>query len=255
MADLTVDEYLAVIRKPRSQFIVLTDPLSGPVQLREPIDNSAGDKWIGLREVTYAVGWHNVSAALRNNTFAFNLGLNGQTVTIDIPDGWYNMTSLGDIIRANVPGGSGIAFSLNSATGYITTTISADSEEVNFGTCGPLFGYMVPQSSADGWMTGPGVYPAPHRPSFYSSAGPDLYVHLDQVNTTGNLFNGKPSTLLTTIEKANAVFSDYRSVVYEQPHYRKLQSGFLHELSLSLLDESGHVDMHSQRFSVILEIV
>ena len=35
-----------------STYIVLTDPFSGPTELKDVIDNTKGNKMVGLREIT-----------------------------------------------------------------------------------------------------------------------------------------------------------------------------------------------------------
>ena len=83
-----------------------------------------------------------------------------------------------------------------------------------------------------------------------------LYVHLEQLNTTGNFVNGAPSTLLTVVDiSRNPAFGSTGTVRFETLELRRLSGGFVSELKVTILDHTGAVlDNNLQLISVVLEI-
>ena len=74
-------------------YIVLANPLSGPVQLQKVIDNNKSDKVIALREITFTLNWLNISSALKNNVFLIRKA-DGLEEPVEVPDGYYNIELL-----------------------------------------------------------------------------------------------------------------------------------------------------------------
>mgnify|MGYP003551046959 CR=1 FL=1 len=75
-------------------YIVLANPLSGPVQLQKVIDNNKSDKVIALREITFTLNWMNISSALKNNAFLIRKGDGQVEEQVQVPDGYYNIELL-----------------------------------------------------------------------------------------------------------------------------------------------------------------
>ena len=66
-----------------------------------------------------------------------------------------------------------------------------------------------------------------------------LYIHLEQLNTSQNYFNGAPSTILAVIPVPNKEFGDIVTTRFEQPEYKYLQNGTIGELKLEVRDENN----------------
>ena len=82
-----------------------------------------------------------------------------------------------------------------------------------------------------------------------------LYVHLEQVNTSSNYFNGVPSTVIGVMPVVNKQFGD---IVYTRfyPEYRCLSNGTITELTIKVRDEHGNkIDNHGLPMSCVLEII
>lgn len=80
-------------------------------------------------------------------------------------------------------------------------------------------------------------------------------MHLDQVNTSGNILNGHNSTLLRHVPVCSEAFGETRTITYENPSFHRLSNGPIHKLTVRPLDEHGRsIDMHDLPYSVTLEI-
>jgi len=74
--------------------IVLTNLTGSTIHLGQPFDSCGASLCVGLREITYTIGWHNISTALDNNTFLVREGPNAAYRRIPVPDKYYNVDVL-----------------------------------------------------------------------------------------------------------------------------------------------------------------
>ena len=83
-----------------------------------------------------------------------------------------------------------------------------------------------------------------------------LYIHLKQLNTSHNYFNGTPSSVLSVIPVPNKVFGDIVLVRFEHPVYELLTSDAITELTLEVRDGNNIlIDNHRLPISAVLEIL
>ena len=81
------------------------------------------------------------------------------------------------------------------------------------------------------------------------------YVHLEQLNTTGNFVNRATSTLLTVVEISRNPPSVPQGQYAETLELKRLSGGFVSELKVTIRDHTGEVmDNNLQPISVVLEI-
>jgi hypothetical protein len=219
--------------------------LSGdPVPLRNIIDNIDGDTFVGLCEFTYVTGWYNVSEALGNNKFSFRPSSAGASTVITVPDGYYNVDTLSDVIT--VPGFSSI---MNTATGRVVFTLSDPNYQLNLKNMAGLWGF-----STTSWMGPTATYTADTSPKFFTKR--NLLVTLDQIITSDNNLNGYQSTLLQHIPTTGEAYSESRTVCYYKVEYCRLRGGYINELTLRILDDEN-IDTSAlcQPFSATIEII
>jgi hypothetical protein len=92
---------------------VLTSLSGSPVRLLNPINNAVQDLHVGLCEFTYTTGWVNISDALGNNKFAVRPSAAAASTTWTVPDGYYSVDTLKELIQERLPGFSA---TMNNAT-------------------------------------------------------------------------------------------------------------------------------------------
>lgn len=223
--------------------VVLTNLTGSPVQLKQALDCSCG---VGLREITYTVGWHNISDALKNNTFVVREGPDARIRDVFVPDGYYNVDVLAGVMEEALPG---LAVKNNVATGRVSLVLTNENWQLALGLLGPILGFTPNR----GWLS-KGTHIADSCPTFLNHRA--LFVHLDQLNTSGNILNGHNSTLLRHIPVGGVAFGETRTITYENPPFHRLSNGPIQELTVRILDEHGHsIDMHDLPYSVTLEII
>ena len=153
-------------------FIVLLDTLNGPIELNPPIDNSEGNKLVGLREITYTAGWYNISKELDNNTYIIRNSLNEEEF-VTIRDGYYNLELLEKFINRKV---KGFKLDYDFATGLITMVLPAGNI-YNFLNLADIFGGESKFYSA-------GTIFLKKSPQFYTNKA--ILVNLAPINTNSN---------------------------------------------------------------------
>ena len=226
-------------------YIVLLDPLFSPVQLQQVIDNSKSDKLVGLREITFTAGWHNISKALGNNTYVLRTTEGDERVKLS--DGYYNVELLEKQINTKI---EGFKLDYNVATGYITVVIPTYKGTMNFLKLSEIFG------GSSGWF-GSGSHVCKNVPQFYSQKA--ILVHLDQINTSENILardtTGSPSTLLRIVPTNDEEMGQITTATFIKPQFCKLCEGYINELTISILDIFGNkININNNYICITLEI-
>ena len=75
-----------------------------------------------------------------------------------------------------------------------------------------------------------GIYTGDRPVNFAKSK--ELRLHLEQLNTTDNLVDGAPSTLLSSIGVGCRVFGNIETARIMHPEFKKLQAGSISELKV-----------------------
>ena len=174
---------------------------------------------VALCELTYYHRWFNIGAELLNNKVS-----DGGTV-LDIPDGYYNVCELDE--EACRP--LGAELSLHDPTGRLQ--LSAEKLLDLNGGLAKLLGFSRR-------TFGPGeshIADEPQRLAIHR----EIYVHLAEVSTSENIHNGCPSTLLKSIPVENERCGGGRTEAFPVLQYKRLASGPLSQLTLTILDTSG----------------
>ena len=82
----------------------------------------------------------------------------------------------------------------------------------------------------------------------------ELRVFLDQINTTNNFLDGKPSTLLGIVPVSNKPFGKVVSCRFEFPIFKKLINGCITELSVRITDQNNTV-LDNHDLPIIIEVL
>jgi hypothetical protein len=232
-------------KKMPSRREVLFNLSGGPVPLRNIIDNNVGDAYVGLCEFTYVTGWYNVSEALGNNKFSYRPSSTDATVTTAVPDGYYNVDTLSDVITAVVPGFSS---TINTATGRVILTLADPNYQLNQDILAKLWGF-----STASWLGPAATYTADTTPKFFIKR--NLLVVLDQINAANNQLNGFQSTLLRHIPTTGEAYGESRTVHFRNVEYCHLRGGIVNELTLRILDDNNtDISNLCAPFSATLEV-
>ena len=101
------------------------------------------------------------------------------------------------------------------------------------------------------WLTS-GTYVG-DRPVNFTNVR-NLYIHLEQINTSSTFVNGAPSNLLTTIGVGGHKFGDINTFKIKHPEFKCLQNGTIAQLKISVKDTNNHTIDTSLPISVTLEI-
>ena len=81
-----------------------------------------------------------------------------------------------------------------------------------------------------------------------------LYLYLNELNTTENLLNGKPSNLLEIITTERSSYCERETKEYISPRYKQLSKGFFENLHLTIKNEKDEL-VDFNELIVVLKIV
>ena len=212
--------------------------------LQQYMDNRDGGLRVGLRSITYTVGWYNIEAG---ESFSWK-GTSGPVNITKIPPGLYGFKQLQDIIEGIGPF---TQLKVNQVNGLITLTVDTGWEVLL--TDGLLSILGLDDGLGGVWLNA-GLYIGDHPVNFATTKV--LHINLEQVSSNSNISDGSPSTLLTTIGLGCHSFGDIATIQVEHPQFKCLSSGIITELKIVIRDNSGKIlDNHNLPISLTLEIV
>ena len=206
------------------------------INLDYTIDNSCGRLKVALHEIFFKVNWFNISERQGNNLINREDLVGNPLTNLIIPDGYYNFCK----IREKLSEFDVIA-KMNDANLKVTLTFSKLSKYYFAGGLASMLGFIKP-----------GIKPEKHLflvtkkgQSFEGQYPIDLsrnsilYVHLDQLSTDENLYDGKPSTVLRVLTSGSSAYCTYEVKSLSNLQFKKLTTGHFESLSLSIRDKEG----------------
>lgn len=202
------------------------------VDLQQYIDNRDGNKRIGLRSFTYCVGWYNVIDEYIQKT--------GERPH-RLPDGYYSFHQIADVFQS-----MNITLSVNETNG-IATLITTNELKISKGLKLMLGFSNKRRFAVNETHTGERCVDF----AIYKS----LFIHLEQINTSDNYFDGKPSNVLSVIPVENKEFGDITTVRFEHPEYKCLRNGAITELKIEIRDENNNKINNHLPINCVLEII
>lgn len=221
------------------------------VSLLQPIDNRGGHLQVGLRSITYTVGWHNVGVGegffWRSNDTE-NASWQHKKV---LDPGLWSFSLLKDLVESTITyHGMNVSLDVSKANGLITLTIPTGLEVQFTGGLSKVLGLDDP---LHGSVLDAGTYSGDRPVNFAMTQ--TLHVHLGQINTTHNMLDGAPSMLLAVLGVGKHSFGDIATMVFATPQYKRLSNGTVSELEVTICDDKGQlVDNHDLPISVVLEV-
>ena len=205
--------------------------LQKPCQLQNYIDNRDSTKMIGLKSITYWIGWYNVTGKQYLAT---------KSKRIDLEPGLYNFNDLRQIFSDE-----SVILSVNYTNGFVTLEIPSNKEiELSSGILS-LLGLKHGRLTAGKYIG--------HKMIDITKTK-ELRIFLDQINTTTNFLDGEPSTLLGSIPVSNKPFGQVASCRFEFPIFKKLINGCITELSVRITDHNNIV-LDNNNLPIIIEVL
>ncbi len=207
--------------------------INNTVNLQQYIDNREGNKQVGLKSFTYALGWYNVV-----NEYVQKTGERPHR----IEDGYYSFQQIADILST-----LNITLTVNENNGIASLT--TDNELKMSKGLKLMLGFGNKRKfEANTTQVG--------NKCLDFATVKSLYIHLEQLNTSKNYFNGAPSTVLAVVPIGNKEYGDIVSVRFEHPEYKKLSNGAITDFEIAVRDENGSkIKNHDLPMSVVLEIL
>ena len=203
------------------------------IDLQQYIDNRNGNKRVGLKSLSYCMGWYNVIDQYIQKT---------GSRPYRIPDGYYSFQQLVDVFHS-----LNITISVNESNGIVSLNTPVEiklSKRLKL-----ILGYNNKRMFAG-------------NETHISNRTADmaviksLYIHLLQINTSQNYLDGTPSTILSVVPIENKQFGDIISVRFERPEYKCLVNGTISELKLEIRDENNDkINNHNLPINCVLEII
>ncbi len=197
------------------------------INLQQYIDNRKGDKCVGLKCITYGIGWYNI--------------VNENIQKNQIPNGYYSFQQISDLFNT-----FDITLSVNETNGFVTLTTTRELK-LSKGLS-KILGFVNKRKfDANETYTGNKCLDL----AIYKS----LYVHLEQINTSYNYLDSRPSTLLAVIPVENKEFGEIITMRLEHPEYKCLINDTISELKIEIRDENNKKIINSLPISCVLEII
>ena len=203
------------------------------INLQQYIDNKCGIKRIGLKSFTYTIGWYNLVDEYIQKT---------DESLKKITNGYYSFQQIADIFQSN-----NITLSVNGTNG-IASLITPNELKISKGLRQILgFGNKRRFAVNETHYGEKTIDFAPFK---------QLYVHLEQINSAYNFFDGAPSNILAVVPIENKSFGDIVHTHFSNPEYKQLTHGDISELSISVCDENGQkINNNGFPISCVLEII
>ena len=204
------------------------------INLQQYIDNKCGNKKIGLKSFTYTLGWYNV-----DDDFVQKTSQRSHSI---IRDGYYSFQQIADVFH-----GLKIDLSVYETNGVASLTTDTELN-ISEGLKRMLgFGNKEKFNATETHYGEKTIDFAPYK---------QLYVHLDQINSSYNFFDGAPSNILGVVPVENKSYGDVVHTHFDKPDYKQLRHGDISELSISMCDENGQkINNNGLPISCVLEII
>lgn len=218
------------------------------VDLQYVIDNRDNTYIITPREISYYVGYYNISDELGNNEVKYSNGLTSTIITL--PNGLYTLQSYFDMIKVFITNGGDNAANINylyhDCDGRLSIQVT------------PPYTFFVTQCN----MNLLGFNTTKIITKYSVSNGPVnftpfklLYVHLKQLKNNCNYFNGYKSDILLKIPVTNNKFGTLVQHKFDLPFYAVLDNTTINNLELVITDENNKIiDFHGMPVFYTLEI-
>lgn len=218
------------------------------VELQNIIDNRNDDHVVCLRDISFYVGYYNISQALHNTAFEYSNG--SKTYTIHLTEGLYNLQKYFDKIKT-------LMYNQGDKGSYIHCDYQPFDGRIQISVTPPytfsilqhqtkLLGFDNPVIITNDAISDKPINFVPCRM---------LYIHLKQLKNHSICFNGITSDVLA---KAPVTINEFGTLihhVFDSPHKMELINTTINSLELSITDENNKIiDFHGMPIFYTLEI-
>ena len=216
------------------------------IPLLRCIDNRDGRLTIGLRSIIFAAGWYNIE---KGEKFSWKNTGSAVEESLTIPPGLYGFDRLKEVLKG---ASSSPTHTLTACgeNGLITLTVAPGWAIL---LSDGLLALLGLDDGLGGVWLDDGVYTGDRPVNFATRQM--LWVHLEELNTSGNITDGAPSTLLACIGLGRHAFGDINTVQMECPEFKRLRDGTISELKVSIRDAHGKISNQDLPIHVALELV
>ena len=204
------------------------------IDLQDIIDNRNDEYVVAARDISYYVGYYNISKALGNNHAVYS----DRKITnnVFLPRGLYTLQQYFDVIKNAITtvGGdaSYISYSYSSYDGKITIFATASYTfsiiDSNKGLLGFKDVIVITMNS----ISKRAVNFLQHK---------ILYVHLKQIKNNHNHFNGIKTDILAKVAATNDEFGTLVQYKVDSPYFILLENTTINSLELSITDENNKI--------------
>jgi hypothetical protein len=198
------------------------------------IDNSKGCYQIALTEVSFYVGYYNISEKMGNNKFQYDNGGTIRNGTVD--DGLYDVDTYFTEIKRKMSAlgdkPDNVNFETRNQNAKIIITVSGGYTFDIIPSNQELLGFSSPKVIEKREVSDKAV-------NFLKFK--NLYIHLDQINVEGNYFNSQYSDVLKVIPVTTNTFGESVLHRFKVPTYLKLNNIYINKMRMTITDEKNRI--------------
>ena len=207
------------------------------VALQQYIDNCNGNMKVGIKSITFWFGLYNIK---QEEVIQYHKTVKRTRI---IEPGYYSFNQLSGILT-----NMGANIKINKANGKITLIIPPGEYLLISDSIKSMLGL----ESKDIYDEGTFVSEKPVN--FVPTTS--LYIHLEQINTTENFINGRPSTLLGVLPIPAKAFGEAITINFQHPEFRNLEAGTISELKLQVRDDNNKtINNNNFPINILLEFI
>ena len=208
-----------------------------PIDLENnTINNQNGNLKISLKNVSFWIGYYNISKGER---IKWREGEQGQQNEVIIEPGLYNLNEIKNTIVATL---SWLKITVNKNNGRIMFEIP-DGKQIK------LSADIADRFALQRDWFGPGEFVGRVDLQPFKA----LYLHCDQISSTANLLNGKPSTILGVIPLQDNTYGSNINIQYTAEIRKPLKQTIINQLKFSILNYKGE-KINNRGLPVILTL-
>ena len=209
-----------------------------PIHLRESIDNCNKNLRVGLRSITYTVGWYNIKDG---DFIAWRQSDSTRPDRIVVPPGLYSFKQLKELLESL---DSIESVAMNKENGLIKINIASGYILYLSKGLMKILGLNDQRQFSD-------IVDGDHPVNFAKKV---LYVYLEQINSKNNIVDGLGSNLLACIGLEGChSFGSIHTVRFVKPEYKLLQNSTINEWKIIIKDEDNNI-LDNNNLSVYISI-
>jgi hypothetical protein len=217
--------------------------------LQDVIDNRMDDYVIFPREISYYVGYFNISNDLHNNKFMYS-NHESRTHIIQLADGLYTLKKYFNEIKTHIANNgdnpSHINYTYYDFNGTIKISVTPPHTFSILQHQTQLLGFNNPQVIANHALSSNPVNFIPHKM---------LYIHLKQLKNSNIYINNSKSDILAIVPVTTGEFGTLVNYKFGLPHANELVNTTINCLELTITDENNNIiDFHGMPVFYTLEI-